>query len=526
MPLADPVLGAPGPGARRRLPPRHPVDPRRRTAGSSSRAGVVLVSWPSPPTVRSGSSASCSQRLHVVLVAGSLAIVLGAARLRSRRPARRRRTVDDRVRRRSRGLPGLPDDHAPRAAGGRQTPTRPDEGRGHRRHRHGGRPRRRPIGRPAAVPAGADDDADTAIRRAGRTTGAAAAAGKRAVDEHRPAGRGPGQARRSGEPAGWPGVWPARRRHRTTWPEPAQAALTTCTDTERTPLDRGTETDDRHRRRAGHRRADVGGAGPSGIRPGDHPGIGHGRGGRRGGLRALVRQRRRRRPPTTGWSWSTWAASSCPARSTARFGRGPTSTSTPPSTPTGTSTTSSACTAGRPRPPSPRRPGPGVVAHEAVAARFDRYIRDRRLQRRGQPPAIRYRRPRVADRVPLPRRARSGTGSTSTSAASGPSSTTTGARPTTTPGPGCPASKVLCTGDLFIWASPNAGNPQKVQRYPLEWAEALRRMLALYDSPAGGPEVLLPGHGYPIIGEPTGSAGPWPRRPNSSSPWSPRPSSS
>ena len=33
-------------------------------------------------------------------------------------------------------------------------------------------------------------------------------------------------------------------------------------------------------------------------------------------------------------------------------------------------------------------------------------------------------------------------------------------------------SRVLCCGDLFIWASPNAGNPQKVQRYPREWAAA------------------------------------------------------
>ena len=32
------------------------------------------------------------------------------------------------------------------------------------------------------------------------------------------------------------------------------------------------------------------------------------------------------------------------------------------------------------------------------------------------------------------------------------------------------ARRVLCTGDLFIWATPNAGNPQKVQRYPREWA--------------------------------------------------------
>lgn len=54
--------------------------------------------------------------------------------------------------------------------------------------------------------------------------------------------------------------------------------------------------------------------------------------------------------------------------------------------------------------------------------------------------------------------------------------------------------RVLCCGDLFIWASPNAGNPQKVQRYPLEWAQALRRMLLLQ------PEYLLPGHGLPVIG--------------------------
>jgi glyoxylase-like metal-dependent hydrolase (beta-lactamase superfamily II) len=54
--------------------------------------------------------------------------------------------------------------------------------------------------------------------------------------------------------------------------------------------------------------------------------------------------------------------------------------------------------------------------------------------------------------------------------------------------------KVLCCGDLFIWASPNAGNPQKVQRYPREWASALRRMIALQ------PEYLLPGHGLPVIG--------------------------
>ncbi|MGZ4712838.1 MAG: alkyl sulfatase dimerization domain-containing protein [Acidimicrobiia bacterium] len=57
-----------------------------------------------------------------------------------------------------------------------------------------------------------------------------------------------------------------------------------------------------------------------------------------------------------------------------------------------------------------------------------------------------------------------------------------------------PARKVLCTGDLFIWAAPNCGNPQKVQRYAIDWARALRRMVAL------DAEILLPGHGLPIVG--------------------------
>ena len=79
--------------------------------------------------------------------------------------------------------------------------------------------------------------------------------------------------------------------------------------------------------------------------------------------------------------------------------------------------------------------------------------------------------------------------------------------------------KVLCCGDLFIWASPNAGNPQKVQRYPREWAAALRRMVDLE------PEVLLPGHGFPVIGR-SGSARRSPTPPTSSTRSSTRPSSS
>jgi alkyl sulfatase BDS1-like metallo-beta-lactamase superfamily hydrolase len=57
-----------------------------------------------------------------------------------------------------------------------------------------------------------------------------------------------------------------------------------------------------------------------------------------------------------------------------------------------------------------------------------------------------------------------------------------------------PGRRVLFAGDMFIWASPNCGNPQKVQRYPRDWAAAFRKMEALE------PEVLLPGHGLPIVG--------------------------
>ncbi len=59
----------------------------------------------------------------------------------------------------------------------------------------------------------------------------------------------------------------------------------------------------------------------------------------------------------------------------------------------------------------------------------------------------------------------------------------------------CPARRVLCTGDTFVWSSPNAGNPYKVQRYALEWAQALEAMAALR------PLHLLPGHGPALSGE-------------------------
>jgi alkyl sulfatase BDS1-like metallo-beta-lactamase superfamily hydrolase len=57
-----------------------------------------------------------------------------------------------------------------------------------------------------------------------------------------------------------------------------------------------------------------------------------------------------------------------------------------------------------------------------------------------------------------------------------------------------PKHRALCVGDFVTWVFPNAGNPQKVQRYPGDWARALRTMQA-YDA-----ELLLPAHGLAIRG--------------------------
>lgn len=58
-----------------------------------------------------------------------------------------------------------------------------------------------------------------------------------------------------------------------------------------------------------------------------------------------------------------------------------------------------------------------------------------------------------------------------------------------------PSEQAICCGDLLIPRFPNAGNPQKVQRYPGEWAAALREIVS-YE-----PELLLPAHGLPIAGK-------------------------
>lgn len=57
-----------------------------------------------------------------------------------------------------------------------------------------------------------------------------------------------------------------------------------------------------------------------------------------------------------------------------------------------------------------------------------------------------------------------------------------------------PERRVICAGDFFIWNFPNAGNPQKAQRYPVEWAAALREMASM------GAELFVPAHGLPIEG--------------------------
>jgi alkyl sulfatase BDS1-like metallo-beta-lactamase superfamily hydrolase len=57
-----------------------------------------------------------------------------------------------------------------------------------------------------------------------------------------------------------------------------------------------------------------------------------------------------------------------------------------------------------------------------------------------------------------------------------------------------PERRTVMAGDFVIWNFPNAGNPQKVQRYAGEWAAALRAMVACE------PELLVPAHGLPIEG--------------------------
>jgi len=52
-----------------------------------------------------------------------------------------------------------------------------------------------------------------------------------------------------------------------------------------------------------------------------------------------------------------------------------------------------------------------------------------------------------------------------------------------------PERRTIIAGDFIVSSCPNVGNPFKVQRYTLEWAEALEEMAALE------PEHVIPGHG-------------------------------
>lgn len=139
------------------------------------------------------------------------------------------------------------------------------------------------------------------------------------------------------------------------------------------------------------------------------------------------------------------------------------------------------------------RPRPRVIAHQDVTRRFDRYVltagynatvNSRQFRAPGLKWPTVYRRPdvtyertydlRYAD---TPVHLRHGRGETDDATMAW-----------------LPERRILCCGDFYAWNAPNAGNPQKVQRYVAEWAEALRWMAGL------GAELLLPGHGVPIAG--------------------------
>jgi alkyl sulfatase BDS1-like metallo-beta-lactamase superfamily hydrolase len=136
---------------------------------------------------------------------------------------------------------------------------------------------------------------------------------------------------------------------------------------------------------------------------------------------------------------------------------------------------------------------PQVIAHEALPARFDRYVATQGYngvinQRQFQAPNLRwptdYRYPDVVY------------GDALTVSVGGEDFELHHGRGETDDATWVyvPSRRVLACGDFFIWASPNAGNPQKVQRFAKDWADALRAMAAK------NAELLLPGHGVPIAG--------------------------
>ncbi|MCK2212542.1 MBL fold metallo-hydrolase [Actinomadura sp. ATCC 31491] len=134
-----------------------------------------------------------------------------------------------------------------------------------------------------------------------------------------------------------------------------------------------------------------------------------------------------------------------------------------------------------------------VYAHEAVGDRFRRYvltngynavINRRQFQADNLRWPAEYRHPDVTYRDALTVR-RGGLTFELTHAKGETDDATVGY---------VPEHRLLLPGDLFIWVTPNCGNPQKVQRYPREWVHALRRMAAM------DAEIMLPSHGAPIFG--------------------------
>lgn len=138
-------------------------------------------------------------------------------------------------------------------------------------------------------------------------------------------------------------------------------------------------------------------------------------------------------------------------------------------------------------------PRPTVIAQERIGERFDRYLLTNGYnavinQRQFQAPSLtwptEYRRPEVTyrDAITVTR----GELTFELFHVRGETDDATVAW--------IPEHRILCPGDMFIWVTPNCGNPQKVQRYPREWAVALRRMAGL------GAEIMLPSHGAPVFG--------------------------
>ena len=121
---------------------------------------------------------------------------------------------------------------------------------------------------------------------------------------------------------------------------------------------------------------------------------------------------------------------------------------------------------------------PRVVAHELIVDRFDRYkmtagynavINQRQFKAPGLRWPMEYRYPDETYRTTL------------TLTIAGEPFELHHARGETDDGTWVwvPERRILCAGDLFIWASPNCGNPQKVQRYARDWAAAFRTMAQL-----------------------------------------------